>query len=83
MATLLEYFAIRPKSGVALFVEQAGRTITRGKFVIQLQECLVFLGLNPHVYTSHSFRIDAATHAVLSGLSDSDKISGQMEFRCF
>ena len=67
---LREYIILRGTSPGYLYLDQLGKPITRTKFDVQLKKCLRFLRLDPTLYTTHCFRIGAATHAAASGVSD-------------
>ena len=61
-----------------------GSPITYSFFSKHLNTVVSFLGLNPVQYTSHSFRIGAATHAASKGLSDDEiKRLGRWKSKAF
>lgn len=67
---LWEYCKIRGTAEGPLFMFQDKTPISRHIFSNQLQICLTFLGYDPKLYKSHSFRIGAATWAKSQGVSD-------------
>ncbi len=48
-----------------------GTPVTRAQFTAVLQRALAFVGLKDQRFTSHSFRIGAATSAAMAGLPES------------
>jgi integrase len=69
---LNHYLTLRGYQGGPLFAFPGLKHLPRAYFTNMLHCCLTYLGLNPAQYKSHSFRIGAATHAALLGLSDSE-----------
>ncbi|CAC5420125.1 unnamed protein product [Mytilus coruscus] len=69
---LRNYLKIRPNVAGQLFCHFDGTPITRYQFSGVLKKSLNVLGLSQGKYTSHSFRIGAATSAAMNGLSDSE-----------
>ena len=67
----LEYICIRPRQGTAFFRHFNTHPLSRYEFNRVLRRCVSFLGLPLQCYTSHSFRIGAATSAAMAGYSDS------------
>ena len=59
----------RPRLGGPLLCHFDGRPLTRYQFSAVLKKCLSGLGLQYDRYTSHSFRIGAATAAAVAGYS--------------
>jgi hypothetical protein len=68
--TLQHYLRLRGYQDGPLFVFPGLKHLPRAYFTNMLQYCLTYLGLSPSQYKSHSFRIGAATHAALLGISD-------------
>ena len=64
------YLAYRCNSPGPLFLLPPGRPVSRGMFPTTVNTFLHFLGTNASVYKTHSFRIDAASHATLNGMTD-------------
>jgi len=67
---LKQYLSLRPNIEGHLFCHLNHKTLTRFQFLTVLKKALVFLGLNPLDYNTHSFRIGAATSAAIAGTSD-------------
>ena len=70
VAALDLYCRIRPQVSPYLFCQHDGKSVSRSQFSTTLSRALQFLHLDPKPYKGHSFRIGAATHAVVSGMSD-------------
>ena len=70
VALLAQYLSQRGLSPGPLFVFPGQKYLSRSYFTSMLRSALTFIGLDPAHYKSHSFRIGAATHAALLGLSD-------------
>lgn len=66
-----DYMAIRSSITGPLFINEKGTPITNKQFTKTLRRCISKLGLDPSLYTSHSFRIGGATFAHSQNLSDS------------
>jgi hypothetical protein len=69
---LLRYLSVRPKIGGQLFVHMDGSPLTRYQFTSVLKKTLDISGLSNSHYTSHSFRIGAASDSFLKGHSESE-----------
>ena len=67
--TLLQYLQDRPKSEDLLLVHRNSRPLTRYQFQAVLKKAAQFLGWPTYGYSSHSFRIGAATTAAMNGMS--------------
>ncbi|XP_069823144.1 uncharacterized protein [Dendropsophus ebraccatus] len=67
---LSSYLAIRPAIDGVLFIHEDLSFVTRYQFNRVLRLCLVNLGLGNLRFTSHSFRIGAATEAASAGLDE-------------
>ncbi|VDI74134.1 Hypothetical predicted protein [Mytilus galloprovincialis] len=63
---------LRPNVAGQLFCHFDGTPVTRYQFSGVLKKSLNVLGLSQGKYSSHSFRIGAATSAAMNGLSDSE-----------
>ena len=59
-----------PKPSDPLFLTPTGKPLTRQWFLERLREALTKLGLNPSLYSGHSFRIGAATSAAKAQVND-------------
>lgn len=70
VALLHRYLTLRGSSPGPLFILPGQNYLSRRYFTSMLHVALTYLGLNTALYKSHSFRIGAATHAALLGLSD-------------
>ena len=65
---LLQYLQQRPKSEGLLLIHRNRSPLTRYQFQAVLKKAAHFLGWPTHGYSSHSFRIGAATTASMNGL---------------
>ena len=68
---MLAYLVVRGNKPGFLFQYEDGRLLTKPRFVEAIRTALAHIGLNPHHYAGHSFRIGAATTAGACGLNDS------------
>ena len=69
--SLLNYLEKRAAfKSVFLYCWSNGKPVSRRTFSQILKSTLMHVGLNPTIYTAHSFRIGAACHAVSRGYSD-------------
>ena len=69
---LRDYLLVRPQIHGPLFVHFNGEPLLSFQFSRVLKESVKFIGLNPENFSSHSFRIGAATAAALGGLSEEE-----------
>lgn len=69
--SLREFLLVRPVGPRPLLVHQDGSFLSRYQFVAVFRKCLMALGLCASKYSSHSFRIGAATEAARWGLGPS------------
>ena len=67
---LSAYLRFRPKFDGLLFVHKDGSAVTRYQFSALLKKSLQYNGIESDRYTTHSFRIGAATTAKKSGFDD-------------
>lgn len=67
---MIDYMRIHPILSGPLYCHFGGKPITRYQFSAVMGKALAVLGFNNKLYTSHSFRIGAATAAAEKGLSD-------------
>ena len=67
---ILRYLAIRGAKPGPLFILKDGTYLTRQRFAALLSHTLLQAGISDKRYTTHSFRIGAATSAKDSGISD-------------
>ena len=67
---ILPYLAIRGANPGPLFIMQDGSHLTRQRFVSLITNALQLAGIDDKRYTTHSFRIGAATTAKDAGISD-------------
>ncbi len=73
-----DFLVIRPKCEGQLFVHFGGDPLTSYQFSAMLKRGISLMGLCPQHFSSHSFRIGAATSAVLNGIpSDCIKNMGR------
>lgn len=68
--SLWSYFQVRKPVSGPLFTFLDGTPVSRKYFTDQLKLSLVWCGLDPNKYKSHSFRIGAATTAFAMGISE-------------
>lgn len=64
------YASLRPSGPGSFFIHSDGTPLSRFQFIAVLKKCLVFLNLGHIRFTSHSFRIGAATEAARLGLDN-------------
>ena len=69
---LSQYLLVRGFQHGPLFSFRDGGVVPRSFFASRLNFCLNFIGLQPQLYHSHSFRIGAASHYASLGMSDSE-----------
>ncbi|XP_078575704.1 uncharacterized protein LOC144861606 [Branchiostoma floridae x Branchiostoma japonicum] len=70
VATLQQYLMVRGNKADCLFLLRNGLPVSCDHFSRALRLCLLTAGLDTTSFTTHSFRIGAATFAALNGLSD-------------
>ena len=71
IAFYTERLKIQPKGiNAPLFVNTDGTLFCYDQFLKQLKSLLMFVGLDPGMYSGHSFRAGLATQAGMKGLSD-------------
>ena len=70
VSAILPYLAIRGARIGPLFVLEDGSYLTRQRFATMVSSTLKHAGVNDKLYTTHSFRIGAATTAKEAGVSD-------------
>ena len=81
---LQNYIQLRKFRPGPLFADIDGTPISRNKFSSQLNLCLRALNLDITHYKAHSFRIGAASHALMQGKSDSEiRILGRWSSTAF
>ena len=69
--SLSKFIDTRPESSSMLFVHRNGSQLTRYQFQAVLKKASKFLGWQPKKFSSHSFRIGAATTAAMNGVHES------------
>ena len=80
VAALVAYLATRGNLGGPFFQYHDGTTLSRERLVAQVRQALLAAGKDTAPYSSHSFRIGAATTAASRGVEDSlIKILGRWE----
>lgn len=69
---LLHFLIARGDSQGTIFIQDDayGSSVSRSWFSTQLSSAIKLCGLNPSVYKFHRFRIGAASHAAVRGMSD-------------
>ncbi|XP_073453710.1 integrase/recombinase xerD homolog [Aquarana catesbeiana] len=68
VGTVRKFLKVRPDFQGPLLVHQKGTWLSRFQFVAVFKKCLQGLGLEEKDFSSHSFRIGAATEAARLGL---------------
>ena len=68
---MLSYLMVRGQHAGPLFKFQDGRFLTRQRLVTAVRDALRSAGVQPGLYSGHSFRIGAATTAAARGVEDS------------
>ncbi|XP_069834815.1 uncharacterized protein [Dendropsophus ebraccatus] len=77
------YSAIRPQAH-NFFVHADSTPVTRFQFISVFRRCLSAIGIPPGDFSSHSFRIGAATEAARAGLSEVEvQRIGRWRSSCF
>ena len=71
VSAMLAYLVVKGNQTGPLFKFRDGRSLTRQRFVMAVQEALNAAGVEAGQYSGHSFRIGAATTAAARGLEDS------------
>ena len=71
VAAVLNYAAVRGNQSGPFFMMSTGRLLTKQCFITEIRRVMGRLGLPDHEYAGHSFRIGAATSAVMAGVEDS------------
>ena len=71
VAAMLAYLMVRGPQAGPLFKYQNGRFLTRQRLVVAVRDALRSAGVQPDLYSGHSFRIGAATTAASRGVDDS------------
>ena len=67
---VVAYMSCRPSVGHAFFQTFGALPLTRYEFGKMIKRCMKFWSLPTECFSSHSFRIGAATFAAMSGCSD-------------
>ena len=81
---MTRYLALRGSKPGPLFVSAKGMPVSRNSFTKDLQNALHFVGLPTSRYTSHSFRIGAASFMASQGSSDAQiKRAGRWSSNAF
>ena len=70
VGAVLAYLAVRGSQPGTLLLKEQNRPLTRQHFCSTLTAILVDIGLSPHNFNTHSFRIGAATSAKQENISD-------------
>ena len=66
----LAYLAVRGSQPGTLFLTKQNKPLTQQHFCSALTAILIDIGLSPHNFNTHSFRIGAATSAKHANISD-------------
>ena len=67
---MIDYLSCRGGSAGPLFHFKNGRFLTRSTFVTKVREAMSEKGIDPSIYSGHSFHRGAATTALDKGLGD-------------
>ena len=79
-----EFLALRPQTVGSFLIHSDGSPVSRFQFVAVFRKCLGALGLIGKEFSSHSFRIGAATEAARAGMDgEAVKRIGRWESRRF
>ena len=70
VAAMLQYLRLRGMGAGPLFRYKDGRVLTRVRFAAEVKDALRKAGVDQSKYSTHSFRIGAATTAAASGIED-------------
>ena len=70
IAAMKAFLELRSKTSGPLFIHKNGRIMNRVQFQSVLNKCTSYLGWETSKFTTHSFRIGAATSAALKGVPD-------------
>ena len=70
MSLMQAYMGYRGSKASPLFLTTSGEAVPRQVFTSELKSALDFAGFDSKRYTSHSFRIGAASHMAETGASD-------------
>ncbi|XP_063770888.1 uncharacterized protein LOC134927143 [Pseudophryne corroboree] len=70
VSAALAYSSLRPPTPTGWLVHSDGSPLTRYQFRSVLGRCILYLGLSPADYGTHSFRIGAASAAAAAGWSE-------------
>ena len=71
VAAVVSFTALRGDATGQFFCFQDGTPLTNSQFVARIHEAMAQAGIPTENYSSHSFRIGAATMAAQAGLRDS------------
>jgi len=81
---LSQFLNVRHNGDGPLFCHFKKNSVTRYQFSRVLNLALQFIGCNPNEYNTHSFRIVAAIHFSMQGISDQEIMSkGRWKSECF
>ena len=84
VVAMKQYLAVRPNFEGPLFCHFDGAPLSKYQFSAVLKKAIGVLGLNPHRYKSHSFRIGMATTLSMEGYSDDQiQIMGRWRSRAY
>lgn len=67
---VVRYMEMRPRGSEAFFCSYGALPLTRHEFGAMIKRCMLFGNLPAAKFSSHSFRIGAATTAAMAGCSD-------------
>lgn len=79
-----QFFKVRPPNSGLFFCHFDTKPLTRFQVVTVLKKALELLGVDKQFYSSHSFRIGAATSMAIQGFNDVDIMkAGRWKSSCF
>jgi hypothetical protein len=79
-----KYISIRHNENGPLFCHYNTNGVTRYQFRKVLHKALEFIGIIPHDYNTHYFRIGSATHLSMNGFTEEDiKTKGRWKSASF
>ena len=70
VAAVKAFLGVRPEGGGPLLRHEDGSFLSKFQFVAVFRSCLQEMGLDKSEFSSHSFRIGAATEAARCGMNE-------------
>ena len=83
VTAIMEFSCIMSNQSGPVFIHYVGSSLSSGQFAAILTKSIEVAGLNPFLFSTHSFRIGAATSAAVGGCSlEKIKIMGRWRSGC-